>query len=496
MGLLSSIINTVKNVVSSVGSALGLSSGTSSSSSSNTQLGSVIVKPSEVSSVSKGTSYSVPETGVSGVSGGSSSQTSKAASSSRDLVPSGNIQTELSNSQTELSNSQTTSEVSSAGSTTQNQSISGGVQTNQTIQTSKGNATVTQVNNDGSYTYKTEDGQFTYVDANGKESTLYSGGAMPITAGDIMTVIGVAGLVKGLAFAAYNALTASFARIGTVAITSPATLSSIIPEATGQVIATSAGKVAINSATNTLGLKVATTAAGGGAGFAGVMKVGALIALAWQTAGQYKTQTADQTTYLKDSGDLAVQLLEVGMTDEANQIYQTQKEVNSYFKTIAAIPILGTFIDSTRIKEAIVEMDNFERDYEKQNQILLDNQTEQKVLDERAYKEQQLQEQRRYDEQQLAEKRAYEEQIKEEERAYEEEKAAREAEAAAEAAYASEATATEGTGGSTLTFGILNSGGDTEYVDIQKASQYYFGKAYEELTEAQKRLLMLSKGSQ
>jgi hypothetical protein len=58
----------------------------------------------------------------------------------------------------------------------------------------------------------------------------------------------------------------------------------------------------------------------------------------------------------------------------------------------------------------------------------------------------------------------------------------------------SEDTATENVPGSTLGFGLLNSGGGIEFVDQDKASRAYFGKPFEELTPAQKKLLMLSKG--
>lgn len=65
---------------------------------------------------------------------------------------------------------------------------------------------------------------------------------------------------------------------------------------------------------------------------------------------------------------------------------------------------------------------------------------------------------------------------------------------AAEAQAFSEDTATENVPGSTLTFGLLNSGGGVEFVDQDKAAMAYFKKPFEELTPAQKKLLMLSKG--
>lgn len=89
----------------------------------------------------------------------------------------------------------------------------------------------------------------------------------------------------------------------------------------------------------------------------------------------------------------------------------------------------------------------------------------------------------------LDEQRAYNEQQRDEQRAYNE---AQQAKADAQAAF-DEATATEASGGSTLTFGLLGSSGDVQFVDRDKASQAYFGKSFEDLTPAQRKLLMLSK---
>jgi len=112
------------------------------------------------------------------------------------------------------------------------------------------------------------------------------------------------------------------------------------------------------------------------------------------------------------------------------------------------------------------------------------------LADKRTYEEKQTAEQRTYNEGQEAEQRAYNEQTKEEQRNYNEQQAALEAQRQA----GLEATATESSGSSTLTFGLLNTGGDTQFVDRDKAAQYYFEKPYEDLTPAQKKLLMLSKG--
>ena len=185
MGFFSNIINSIKKT-------LGIGQ--------PKQLGSVIVKPSEVSQISKGTPYSVPETGVTGVGGGASKQGTPFS------IPTGNIQEELKSGSTGA-NVQPSGESVPTSPTTQissNQTNisgrTGSPQVNQTIQTPKGTGNVTQSNPDGSYSYQTEDGSSYYVDPTGKESPMYSGGAMPITPEDIVTAVtlatGIGALVK------------------------------------------------------------------------------------------------------------------------------------------------------------------------------------------------------------------------------------------------------------------------------------------------------------
>lgn len=99
--------------------------------------------------------------------------------------------------------------------------------------------------------------------------------------------------------------------------------------------------------------------------------------------------------------------------------------------------------------------------------------------DQRAYQERQTADQRAYQERQLADQRAYNEQ---------------QLAAQQRAQYNMEATATQSAEGSTLTFGLLNTGGATEFVDKDKASQVYYGKNYDELTPQQQMLLNLLKG--
>jgi hypothetical protein len=88
------------------------------------------------------------------------------------------------------------------------------------------------------------------------------------------------------------------------------------------------------------------------------------------------------------------------------------------------------------------------------------------------------------------EQRAYNEQQTAEQRAYNEEQAA----LAAQRAAGIDATATETSQPSTLTFGLLSTSGAKEFVNADKAAQFYFGKSYTELTPEQQMLLNLLKG--
>jgi hypothetical protein len=124
------------------------------------------------------------------------------------------------------------------------------------------------------------------------------------------------------------------------------------------------------------------------------------------------------------------------------------------------------------------------------------------LADKRAYDAATLADKRAYDEAQAAkdaaaktattqEQRAYNEQQTAEQRAYNEQQQAQSDQQAA----GLEATATETSQPSTLTFGLLGTSGAKEFVDKDKAAQYYFGKSYDELTPAQQMLLNLLKGT-
>jgi len=316
------------------------------------------------------------------------------------------------------------------------------------------------------------------------------------------------GQALGLAIAgtatALVAAEAYFLAVGTAATTAPATLAASSVSATGTTTGVvAAGEVAANTATVTTGI-TATTGILSSTG-AKLLSIGAIISIGWQLSSQQATLRKDLSTYLKDSGDLALKLRQAGMFEEADELYQKSVDLKNGLDKIAPfIPIFGRMINGSAIQKARDELNEINTKYNEQ--VYNDN----KKLEEEA----------------KAAEKAEEEAKEQEAKAKEEEKEAKaeakEAEAEAKdqdpnnyyghnylgtgltgsdydrkvSEGSQEALAVESTGGSTLSFGILKSGGDIEYVDRDKASQYYFSKPYEELTPAQKKLLMMAKGEQ
>ena len=465
----SNIMGFLSSIISSIGSALGITK-------KPTQLGSVIVKPSEVSSVSKGTPYSVPATGVSGIGGGSSSQTSKPITDTRSLVPQGNIEEAIA--------SQTGGGQIQLGTTTTPKMATQATYNPETT-TRKGN-TLT-------------DAELAKIPINQRPKAINSLTGQEMLAPQVTTeeasptsayTLQQAGTAIGAAVGgtALNAIVSNasslllglqnyFTSIGATAKTAAGakSIAATSKEAAGIASKSGVGEVAVNTATKATGIKALTNILANNK----LLTVGAIISMGWQTGSGQTQVRKDISSYIKDSGDLAVKLRQVGMTAEADELYQNGVDLLDGLDAIVPyIPLIGKVFEENKIQEYRDELNRVNNLYEEQ----LELEAKQAALDERAYKEQQLQEQRAYEERLLAERRAYEQQLLEEQRAYEEEQAAKEREADAAAAFAAEATATEGTGGSTLNFGILNSGGDIEYVDINKASQFYYGKAFEELT--------------
>ena len=180
-------------------------------------------------------------------------------------------------------------------------------------------------------------------------------------------------------------------------------------------------------------------------------------------AGLNKGGLAEQYLLAKEQTLLTQQLI-----DEEDRIYDRQLTLSdeemvndpeirkAYYEADSDSPIKGLYDDALDRLSAQRKLDQ---------QAKLD-------ASDRAYSEQRQEEQRDYNEQQQAEQRSYSEGQQ----------------------TLVDATATEASGSSALNFGLLNSSGEIEFVDRDAASNVYFGKTFEELTPAQKKLLMLSKG--
>lgn len=467
------------DIVSSIGTKLGITK-------KKKQLGEVLVKPSEVSQVSKGTPYSVPETGETGVKGGKVTKTGKTISDSRDLVPTGNIQEAIAQP--------TPIPVSVAAPTdTSTQPSVGGTAPVTTQSTEK------TIPNYIGGTYKIGDkipgsgpgGGFTEAEIKQLKA---EGRWWWDTKADIdlkegtqlfLEATGAAALpaILSTAGAAFTALTSYFTSIGTTASTTAGaqTLASTIPEAAGISTPTVVGQVATNTATTTATTGFLANLLKTKLGIGLLLSGGGSALIGAGTSGGTESRKS-ATQYIKDAGAMITVLEEAGMTNEANQLYLSMADLKDDFETVVPyIPWIGKIVETDKINDYIDLLTDITQSYEKTKK----EQAKQEALDERAYKEQQLQESRAYEESRLQEQRTYNE-----------EQAAKQLAAEQNAALEATATAVESSGGSTLTFGLLSSGGDIEYVDRDKASQFYYGKAFEELTYAQKRLLMLAKGTQ
>jgi hypothetical protein len=226
------------------------------------------------------------------------------------------------------------------------------------------------------------------------------------------------------------------------------------------------------------------------------------------------------TKYIKDSGELMVKLQEAGMTDLAKELRDSNDDLKNGFDVITPyIPLIGQNREKTkildytdRLNEIILTYDEKAKQMTEEKKQAAEKAAADAKIEQRAYEEKQLADKRAYEEKQLADKRAYDEQQAKDKAAADKEKADRERrqkqqdvaeqrtyteqqdQIQAERQYDLSATATESAGSSTLNFGLLSSGGSIEFVDRDKASQVYFGKPYELLDPAQKRLLDLSKG--
>ena len=338
-----------------------------------------------------------------------------------------------------------------------------------------------------------------------------SGSVSAVTANDIMDLGMLATGILGLGKLAVKGIGSLVVRntakivgeravlesIGNTAVKAggPELLASTIPEASGVVTKAAtevvAGTIAVNTATKAGIIKTITNAITtklpGKSSALGWSISAVLGGVLYSVHGRATTES-QATTYLKDSGEQQRKLREQGLFTAAEELHQQDMDVLAGIDTWKGyLPAFGPGIERKIIEDAeriLNQNINEYNDYMEQ----MERQAE---IDQMAYEQQQLEEKRRYDEQQLADKRSYDESRLYEQRAYNEQQTA----LAAQQQAGFDATATEATPGSTLNFGILNTGGDIEYVDINRASEYYFGIPYEKLTPAQRKLLMLGKGT-
>ena len=277
-------------------------------------------------------------------------------------------------------------------------------------------------------------------------------------------------------------------------------LASTIPQAGGVVKETVKLAPVANTANTARAIESVTSLIGKNK----LLSIGATITLLGMGVNGQTMTRKEASDYIEESGELAVKLREAGMDDLADEIAANNRELKDNLKTILPyIPYIGKNIITGDIQDYVDRLNEITLSYEakvkadqeaeKQRAIAEDQAAEkEKGLQEafmqeeqRRYSEAQKREQRAYNEAQEAEQRSYDEQRLAESRAY---SAARQSE---ERSYALglESTATEPAQPSALKFGLLHPGGSTEFVDRDKASQYYFSKTYTELTPEQQALL-------
>jgi hypothetical protein len=203
------------------------------------------------------------------------------------------------------------------------------------------------------------------------------------------------------------------------------------------------------------------------------------------------------SAYNKDSMELITKLREAGMNDMADEIMKSNTDIRDGLDVIIPyIPYIGKGISQSKIIGLRDELNDFELQYNNMMKKEAEQAVQDRILSDQQADELKRQqdiadkaEQRAYNEKQTTEQRTYNEQQKQEQRTYNEQQDLLEAQRQA----GLDASATESAQGSTLTFGLLSSSGATEFVDKDRAAQYYFSKSYEELTPAQKKLLNMLK---
>jgi len=346
---------------------------------------------------------------------------------------------------------------------------------------------------------------------------------------------------------------AGMGKIGSIALTpgGAATLAEASPEAAGVVkTVASAGVPAVNTINNASRIKALTGVMSrlgmGNAAIGYVLAASGLsVPLTSSISGAASTDESI-SKFAEEVGNYLPKLRDAGMNDEADELNDLVKDLRDGLDVaVKYIPLIGKSIESSKISGYKDKMNSITDSYEAKIKadeafvadvalryrlgeevspqdvskaakidpdILLLKQAADKLAAEKAAQpgidaqkaadaQASKEEQRRYNEQREAEGRTYSEGQKEDQRAYNEQQQAEqraynEAQQAKADEMAQDAsdTATETSGGSVLNFGLLSSSGALEFVDRDKASQVYFGKPYELLDPAQRRLLELSKG--
>ena len=316
--------------------------------------------------------------------------------------------------------------------------------------------------------------------------------------------IGLAGAIASISAAATY-----FIGTGTSALTAKgaSTLASGSAEAAGVAPAvTTAGGVTPNTATAAKGIGAISKALKDNQ----LLSLGAIVSTLYQTTTGSTTVETRLTKFLKESGDALVTLRENGMDSEAYEIESMMKDLqDGWDKITPLIPWIGKGKEIGKIEEYQRTLDNYIR----QSEALVKQQEEKdKALLEMQKVENEQDTGNYYGKNYLGtglsgsdfDRKLREAEAEEDDQDpnnyygknwqnsglsgsdYDRKVSAGEL----------EATGVETTGTSNLDFGLLRSGGDVQFVDRDKAAQYYFGKVFEELTPAQRKLLMLSKGAQ
>lgn len=218
----------------------------------------------------------------------------------------------------------------------------------------------------------------------------------------------------------------------------------------------------------------------------GVVGLGGLLTYLTTTSGRNTGTREEQVNFAKDSGELQLKLRQAGMFDMADELYETNKELEEGLNKLSILKPLLPYKIKNGIAEAERELNEANTEYER---VKYEQEQEELKAAEQA-KAAAEEQQRAF---QVEEREARQEFETSEREARQEYQLQQTSQAAADQARL-EATETIEGSGSTLNFGLLGTGGATEFVNKDRASQYYFEKTYEELTPAQKMLLNLLKG--